>query len=121
MLEVSAKKGRFESLKKIGNGVSAFFKFLSKPAVLWITSIAVLLVFSLVVDIQWLIIIPVIVATFSKQWLAAMLTSFVRGTGIFGMISVSMLWITFGLLVFFIYGIYTFFFDSKKFLKIKRK
>jgi len=69
-----------------------------------------------------ILLIVIVAGIFTRNWLVSILSSLVRGTAVFGIMGdVVMLWVTLSLLVIFIYGIYTFFFDTKKFLKIKRK
>ncbi|BBE32117.1 hypothetical protein OSSY52_22580 [Tepiditoga spiralis] len=96
---------------------------------LWVAGFAILIIFSPLwksipsLNQPLLLAIPVFLAAISKEWLLGLLLTVVRGTGYFGMApkGIEMLWITFTLLIIFSWGIYTFFFDSKRFLKIKRK
>jgi hypothetical protein len=88
---------------------------------LWIVGIACLLIFSLVVDIPAIIFLASLVALLSREWILAMAITFIRGTAIFGIMDdIQMLWITVFLLYVFIWGIYTFFFNTDKFIKPKR-
>ncbi len=87
----------------------------------WIVGVGFLLLFTLVFNIPILIAAPVLIALITKQWLLAIVLTFVRGSGIFGVVDVQMFWIVMTMMSCFVFGIYNFFFNTKKFLKIKRK
>lgn len=87
----------------------------------WLIGIAFVLIFTLLLDVPILIALPVFFALISKQFILAMVLTFVRGSGVFGAVDVQMLWIAMTLMSAFCFGLYNFFFNTKKFLKIKRK